>query len=84
MNRSVPIYRQEHLDKSLLLGKLVSLISCLIKIPSVHRQSQNATRKEFFIFRDYQKRKETTRRKNAEKQSQTLRGQTINNNKASE
>lgn len=32
----VSIYRQEqeHLDKSLLLSKLVSVIYCLIKIPS--------------------------------------------------
>jgi hypothetical protein len=41
----VSIYKQEqkHLDTSLLLSKLVSVIYCLIKIPSGCRQSQNVT-----------------------------------------
>lgn len=49
----VSIYKQEqeHLDTSLLLSKLVSVIYCLIKIPSGCRQSQIATWKEFVIFR---------------------------------
>jgi hypothetical protein len=49
----VSIYKQEqeHLDTSLLLSKLVSVIYCLIKIPSGCRQSQNVTWKEFVIFR---------------------------------